>query len=459
MSTLNVDKVDPNTGTALEIGSSGDTVTVPSGATLTLTSATLNLPTTITSTTEVKTNKISPATGVAFALGDSGDTFTVPSGATIVNSGTATGFGITATSFRPIAQPIAYNGDMQVSQRTTSETGITDNRYSACDRYKIEIDSCGTWTVAQETLSSGNAYDDGFRKALRLDCTTADASPAAADAVIVSHRFEGQDLNAFKKGTSNAQPYTLAFWIKSNKTGTAQVNFNDEENTRLCSGTYTISSGDTWEKKIINIAADTSGASNNDNTESIRISWWFDAGSNYTGGTVPTAWEATNASDQGVETLSLADSTSNDVAITGVQLEVGTYTSATIPPFQHETFGDNLARCKRYYQKSYNYDEYGGTNTGSDAFVSPGALGANTTSYIWDRAEYPVDMRTPPTLSLWDMEGNSGMTTRDNWGTANSPNQNGNITNKDSTKFIIVYSSGTYSANALIYQWTASAEL
>ena len=42
---------------------------------------------------ELKVNKISPATGTAFALGDSGDTFTLPSGATIVNSGTATGFG------------------------------------------------------------------------------------------------------------------------------------------------------------------------------------------------------------------------------------------------------------------------------------------------------------------------------------------------------------------------------
>ena len=41
MSTLNVDKVDPSTGTALEIGSSGDTVTVPSGATLTV-SGTMN---------------------------------------------------------------------------------------------------------------------------------------------------------------------------------------------------------------------------------------------------------------------------------------------------------------------------------------------------------------------------------------------------------------------------------
>jgi len=89
MSTLNVDKVDPSTGTALELGTSGDTITVPTGAGLTVVD-------------EVKTNKVSPATGTAFALGDSGDTFTIPSGATITNSGTATGFGgiTTASQWR-----------------------------------------------------------------------------------------------------------------------------------------------------------------------------------------------------------------------------------------------------------------------------------------------------------------------------------------------------------------------
>ena len=40
----------------------------------------------------MKVNKISPASGTAITLGDSGDTFTIPSGATIANSGTATGF-------------------------------------------------------------------------------------------------------------------------------------------------------------------------------------------------------------------------------------------------------------------------------------------------------------------------------------------------------------------------------
>ena len=82
-STIKVDKLDPQSGTALEIGTSGDTITVPTGVTLTTTNATVNLPTTVTATTEVKTNKISPATGVAFAMGDSGDTFTVASGAAL----------------------------------------------------------------------------------------------------------------------------------------------------------------------------------------------------------------------------------------------------------------------------------------------------------------------------------------------------------------------------------------
>ena len=45
---------------------------------------------------ELKVNKISPETGTAITLGDSGDTFTIPSGATITNSGTANGFGDTA---------------------------------------------------------------------------------------------------------------------------------------------------------------------------------------------------------------------------------------------------------------------------------------------------------------------------------------------------------------------------
>ena len=41
---------------------------------------------------EVKVNKISPRSGTGVQLGDSGDTITIPAGATLANAGTATGF-------------------------------------------------------------------------------------------------------------------------------------------------------------------------------------------------------------------------------------------------------------------------------------------------------------------------------------------------------------------------------
>ena len=47
---------------------------------------------------EIKVNKISPRSGTTVTLGDSGDTFTIPSGATINNQGTATNFGATGAA-------------------------------------------------------------------------------------------------------------------------------------------------------------------------------------------------------------------------------------------------------------------------------------------------------------------------------------------------------------------------
>ena len=53
---------------------------------------------------EIKVNKISPRSGTNVTLGDSGDTFTIPSGATLTNSGTATGF--PETDLTPVNQDI-----------------------------------------------------------------------------------------------------------------------------------------------------------------------------------------------------------------------------------------------------------------------------------------------------------------------------------------------------------------
>jgi hypothetical protein len=136
-SVLKVDKLDPQSGTALEIGTSGDTVTVPTGAGLTVTD-------------EVKTNKISPATGAAFALGDSGDTFTVPSGATIVNSGTATGFGVTNTPNFMIRQGTATSLVNATRTKVELNTAIfdTDSGLDAAnDRWTVPTGKGGTYLI------------------------------------------------------------------------------------------------------------------------------------------------------------------------------------------------------------------------------------------------------------------------------------------------------------------------
>ena len=42
---------------------------------------------------KLETNQVDPSTGTTLTLGTSGDTIAIPSGVTIANSGTATGFG------------------------------------------------------------------------------------------------------------------------------------------------------------------------------------------------------------------------------------------------------------------------------------------------------------------------------------------------------------------------------
>ena len=67
---------------------------------------------------EVKVNKISPRTNCGTVqLGDSGDTITIPAGATITNNGTQTGFGRTGTV------------DWQTSIKTATFTAASGEGY------------------------------------------------------------------------------------------------------------------------------------------------------------------------------------------------------------------------------------------------------------------------------------------------------------------------------------------
>ena len=154
MSELKTDKL-AGRNEGITLGDSGDTFTVPSGATFTSTSATVSLPSTVTVTTELLTNKISPASGTGITLGDSGDTFTIPSGATIVNSGTSTGFG---------------DGLKLIQSQSASDSAtidFTSGIDSTYDEYIFYFCNMRPATDAQNFMFQGNAVgQSGFNETI-----------------------------------------------------------------------------------------------------------------------------------------------------------------------------------------------------------------------------------------------------------------------------------------------------
>ena len=268
---------------------------------------------------------------------------------TIVNADINASAAIVATKLTGISsQPfrnIVINGDMQIAQRNTSVASISAGSYWTLDRWWFEPSSLGIWTMSQST---DTPTGQGFANSLKLDCTTADASPSAGDLMVLQQKFEGQNLQYLKKGTANAVQLTASFWVKSTKTGTFICELQDTDNTRAVSGTYTVITTNTWEKKSVTFPADTSGAFTNDNGGSLNLNFWLGAGTTYTSGTLQTTWGSTTSANRAVGQVNIADSTSNDFLITGVQLEAGT--SAT--DFEFLPYDVSLDRCLRYYYKT-----------------------------------------------------------------------------------------------------------
>ena len=243
---------------------------------------------------------------------------------------------------------IIINGDMSIAQRGTSATGLGegDSGYHTCDRWRFAELGTPTYEFTQ-TQSTDVPSGQGFAKSLKMDVTTAQGSLASSDLLRIQHLIEGQNLQYLKKGTANAESLTLSFWVKSNKTGTYIAELVDVDNTRTISKSYTIDSASIWEKKTITYDGDTTGAFDNDNSASLYLQFYLLAGTDYTSGTLQTSWGANVNANKAVGQVNLADSTSNEWLITGVQLEAGT----TASDFEFLPYDVNEQRCFRYYWK------------------------------------------------------------------------------------------------------------
>ena len=295
-------------------------------------------------------------------------------------------------------------------------------------------------------MSIAELNTTGFGYALQANCTGTDASIGASQTAEITQKIEAQNLQLLQYGTSNAKSITLAFWVKSSKTGTYCIAINKKDSTAYnISHEYTISSADTWEKKVIHISptagstsfiTSSAGAIANDNGEGLYVVFALAIGSNYHGAN--NTWTASSSLSTSNQ-VNWMDNTNNNFYLTGVQLEVGEYTSSTLPPFQHESYGDNLTRCERYYQiiskkeagsnedevlpvDSYSTSEiYGIYNFRKEMRASPSLSSASGTNYFRyyrtnsnvEFNSFSLDKSSPQTCSIYagasaNAQGDSG---------------------------------------------------
>ena len=298
---------------------------------------------------------------------------------------------------------LIMNGEMRVAQRGTSATGIGngDNGYHVCDRWRVNE---GGAIQAEVTMSQDSDVPagKGFSNSLKLTVTTAESAVAADERFMIDTIIEGQDLTQLNYGTSDAGSLTLSFWIKSTKTGTYCVGFyNGSPSTdRIFTKTYTVSSSNTWEKKTLTWVGDTDSDSafTDSSAGALWIQWWFMAGSNFTDGTLTSAWVDFDDGVWADAMVNAFDSTSNNVYLTGVQLEAG----STATEYEHRTFGDELQQCQRYFCRTYAYGTATGTATNNGSLASTSqAVSTYASAGTW---RFPVEMRAAPTVTLYSTQ-------------------------------------------------------
>ena len=276
---------------------------------------------------------------------------------------------------------VLINSAMNVAQRGTSSTGVgASDGYFVCDRWKFaQATNAGRLTMTQDSSAPS-----GFANSLKLACTTTDTSIGADEAALIQQIIEGQNLQAFAKGTADAKPFVLSFYVKGNASATYTAELFDNDNTRGNGQTFNVTTD--WSRVELTFPADTTGAFDDDANASLYFNIWLHAGSTYTSGTnALNTWASSTDANRVGSITSFFDSTDRTFFLTGLQMEVGSQATA----FEHRSFAEELQLCQRYFET------FGGT-----AYQPVGmAIGTSGTR---DRVsvQFKVQKRATPTLTV-----------------------------------------------------------
>jgi hypothetical protein len=335
------------------------------------------------------------------------------------------------------------NGDMRLDQRNggSSTTPTADQTY-VFDRFMIRNASgSGRYSVEQSGASPNN-----ISPSMLLTVTTTD-TPAAGEFYAIEQRVEGYVLSPSAIGSSDAKALTLSFWVRSSLTGTYCCSFRNAAADRSFVAEYSISTADTWEFKTIQIAAKTDGTWNTTNTVGAYVDWCLGSGGNFEGS---TGWQNTNvvATSNQVDWINTSGAT---FYLTGVQLELG----EKVSPFEFMSYGDVLARCQRYFEKSYNQGTAPGTGAGDFTGSYQARDGTASTVVRYYPVTYKVTKRANPTVVIYNPQTAASGSMR-----LDSSNESASVSGGGDANMMVFSNDSTIPSHyGAFFHYTVDAEL
>jgi len=287
-----------------------------------------------------------------------------------------------------VGRNMLINGSMNVAQKATSVTGLgaTANSTHTVDRWQTNVGStAGRFTMTQ-TADGPNGIS---ANCLKIDCTTADTSIAAAEAFILHQGIEGQNLQRIGKGVAGAKQITASFYVKASAAFTFALELFDGDNNRQITKLFDTTTD--WVRHEITFPADVDDGSSpfdDDNAGSLDFGFWIHAGATFTGGTLNTAsWANYTNANRAVGIDSIFSNTANNFFLTGVQMEIGPVATE----FEQEDITTTTTKCQRYFQK------FGSEN----AYDIMNGFGIASSSTVLQSPTYlKTNMRSTPAVSF-----------------------------------------------------------
>ena len=355
---------------------------------------------------------------------------------------------------------IIINGAMNIAQRGTTAT-LSFSKGYAVDRWGVKK-SGGSVGLSQVALGVTESPGlEGHRNYLRVTNTT--GTTGSEDYRYVEQTIESRDI--VRSGWKYYSPtsfVTLSFWARASVSadfGLLVAAYDPNPDRHYVLPLYSLTAN-TWTKFTYHIPGNALNTFADDNSKGFVVHFFQYYGSLYAGNTTGySQWHNGSWNSILTSAMNTTWSGTNGTTwdLTGVQLEVGDLATR----FDHMPFYKEIEKCKRFYQKTYNYETAPGSVTKVGAYLHVSNYSSTDGSRVPVRFE--KEMVKAPTVTVYATEtGTSGSLSANNAGGGAFQDQNAGAHNigTKGIGYVFLNAGGISNAyNSLYFHYAADAEL